>query len=67
MLFFDLACSLTDLCVCMSKVMEWDQHRMERRLYWLDDWKPNPPWRKMDNEELKARYDTSREYQYIVI
>lgn len=30
----------------------------------MDDWKPIPPWDRIDNEAMKSRYDLSPEHQY---
>ena len=39
-----------------------------RRLYCVDDWKPNPPWHKMNHNfvnYIKPYYHVGRQYEYI--
>jgi hypothetical protein len=43
---------------------EWNKYRYTRRLICLDDWKPNPPWTKIDNDFMKRHYDLGIPNQY---
>lgn len=43
---------------------EWEVHRYQRRLYCLDDYKPEPPWYLINNDYMKMHYNRLRPNQY---
>lgn len=45
-------------------VQETCYWRRKRRLYCKDDWKPEPPWEELHNEDMKSYYDLESPNQY---
>ncbi|KAH5192352.1 hypothetical protein HBH76_076550 [Parastagonospora nodorum] len=63
--FYEAAAKCPDQRITMDKVwyQEWVYHRVSRRRNCLDDFKPHPPWDKI-NDYMKTQYNRSAELQY---
>jgi hypothetical protein len=62
--FYVIRTLMGGLLMLCDADQEWIVYRHNRRLHCVDDWKPSPPWHKIDNVYMEYHYDKRIRNQY---